>query len=135
MKAMSLFRGDYGYSKINPQVLFFYGHYSHFDYRDTHILQSHHISPFIPKEGDSTNYQPNDNGPNLKLKIYYVIAKVRLHRQHGTIKFTASHMNYVLVEMCHSFQQKSAAVIIDAFKKRSSFPFPHLITTPTPKDV
>ena len=77
MKAMSLFSRNCGYSKINPQVLLFDVHDSHFDDRATHILRSHHISPFILKAGDFTNYQPNDNGPNLKLKIYYGISKVK----------------------------------------------------------
>ena len=60
---------------MNPQVLFFDGHDSHFDDRAIHILRSHHISPFILKAGDSTNDQPNDNGPNCMLKRYYSIAK------------------------------------------------------------
>ena len=71
MKEMSLFSRTCGSSKMNPQVLFFDVHDSHFDDRATHIIQSHHISPFILKAGDSTNDQPNDNGPNLKLKRYY----------------------------------------------------------------
>ena len=135
MKAMSLLSKTCGSIKINPWVLFFDGHDSHFDDRATHILRSHHISPFILKAGDSTNDQPNDNGPNLKLKRYYGIAKVKWQRQHGTMKFTAAHMNSVLVEMWHLFQQKPASLIIDALKKRSSHPLNHLITTPTPNDV
>ena len=39
------------------------------------------------------------------------------------MKFNPSHMNYVLVETWHLFQQKSACVIIDAFKKRNYCPF------------
>ena len=38
------------------------------------------------------------------------------------MKFTPSHMNSVLVEMWHSFQQQSACVIIDAFKKTKLLP-------------
>ena len=38
MKAMSLFSRTCGASKMNPQVLFFDGHDSHFDDRATHIL-------------------------------------------------------------------------------------------------
>ena len=68
MKAMSLFSRTCGSSKMNPQVLFFDGHDSHLDDRATHILRSHHISPFILKAGDSTNDQPNYNGAILKLK-------------------------------------------------------------------
>ena len=72
------------------------------------------LGPFILKAGDSTNDQPNDNGPNLKLKRYYSIAETKWQRKHGTMKFTPTHMNYVLVEMWHSFQQQSACVIINA---------------------
>ena len=135
MKATSLFSRTCGDSKINPQVLFFDGHDSQFDDRATHLLRSHHISPFIPKEVDSTNDKPNDTGPNLKLKRYYSISKVKWQRKHGTTKFNPAQMNYVLVEMWHSFQQTLVSVIVDAFKKRCSCPFPHLITTPTPRHV
>ena len=122
MKAMSLFSRTCGDRKLNPQVLFFDVHDSHFDDRATHILQSHHISAFILKAGDSVNDQPNDNRPNIKLKRYYGLAKIKWQRQHGTMKFTPSHMNSVLVEMWHSFQQHSACVIIDALKKTKLLP-------------
>ena len=38
------------------------------------------------------------------------------------MNFTPAHMNSVLVEMWHSFQQKSACVIIDDFKKTKLLP-------------
>ena len=97
MKATSLFSSTDGASKINPQVLFFDVHDSHFDDRATHILQSHHISPFILKAGESTNDQPNDHGPNLNLKRYYGIKKLKWQGQHVTMKFTPAHMNSALV--------------------------------------
>ena len=106
VKAMSLFSRTCGASKITPQVLFFDGHDIHFDDRATNPLRYHHIYQFILKAGDSTNDQPNYNAPNLKLKRYYSIAKVKWQRQHGTTKFTPAHMNSVLVEMWHPFQQK-----------------------------
>ena len=77
IKAMSLFSRNCGYNKLNPQVLLFDVYDSHFDVRATHILRYRHISPFILKAGDSTNHQPNDNAPNLKLKRYYSIAKLK----------------------------------------------------------
>ena len=101
MKAMSLFSRTFGDIKINTLVLLFGIYDSYVDDRATHILQPHHISPFILKSGDSTNNQPNYNGTNLKLNRYYGIAKVKWQRHHGTIKFTASHMNSILVEMFH----------------------------------
>ena len=91
-KAMSLFSRTCGSSKMNPQVLFFDDHNIHFDDRATHIMRSHHIFPFILKSGESNNDQPNDNGPNLRLKRYYGIAKVKWKRQHGTMKFTPAHI-------------------------------------------
>ena len=122
MKAMSLFSKNSVAIKINTQVLFFGVHDSQFDDRATHILRSHHISLFILKSGDSTNDHPNDNGPNLNLKRYYGIEKLKWKRQHGTMKFTPVHMNYVFVEMWHSFRQRSASVIIDALKKTKLLP-------------
>ena len=122
MKAMSLFSITCGSSKINPQVLFFDSHDSHFNDRATHILRSHQISPFILKAGDSTNDQPNENGPNLKLKRYYSMAKTKWQRQYGTMQFTPAHMNSVLVEMWHLFQQQSALVIIDPFRRTKLLP-------------
>ena len=80
IKEMSLFSRTCGYSKLNPQVLFFDDHESHFDDRATHLLQSHHISKFILKAGNSTNNQPNGNGPNLKLERYYILPKVKWQR-------------------------------------------------------
>ena len=74
MNAMSLFSRACIYSNINQQVLLFDSHDRHVDDRSTNIILSHHISPFILKVGDSTNDQPNYNGPNLKLKRYYGIA-------------------------------------------------------------
>ena len=38
------------------------------------------------------------------------------------MKFTPAHMNSVLVEMWHLFQQQSALVIIDAFRKTKLLP-------------
>ena len=36
-------------------------------------MQSKNIQPFILKVSDSINNQPNDNGPNSKLKSLYNI--------------------------------------------------------------
>ena len=77
IKAMSLFSRTCGAIKLNPQVLFFDGHYSHLNERATHILLSHHISPFILETRDSTKDHPNYNGANLKLKRYSRIAKLK----------------------------------------------------------
>ena len=99
MKAMSLFSRTCVSNKINPRALLFYGRGIHFDDRATHFLQSKHISLFIFKAGESPNDQPNNNGPNLKLKIYCGIAKVKWKRQHGTTKFTPTH-NFISSWRC-----------------------------------
>ena len=114
---MSLFSRACGVIKLNPQVLFFDGHDRHFNDRATHLLQSHHTFPFTLKAGNSINDHPNNNGPNLNLKRYYGIVKLKWQRQHGTMKFTPAHMNYVLVEMWHYFQLKPDSITIDALKK------------------
>ena len=77
MKAIIPFSRTCGAIKINPQVLLFDGYERQLNDRYTYLLLSHHTPPFILKEGNSTNDQPNDNGPNLKLKRYYGIAKVK----------------------------------------------------------
>ena len=56
------------------------------------------------------------------LERYYSIAKTKWQRQNGTMQFTPVHMNSVLVEMWHLFQQQSACVIIDTFKKTKLLP-------------
>ena len=71
MKAMIHFKTVCGSKKINPQVLFYDGHSSHFDGRAIHNLCSNHIEPFVLEAGDSVNDQQNDNGLNLKQNIFY----------------------------------------------------------------
>ena len=117
MKTMSLFGRTCGASKLNPRVLLFDGHDSHSDDRGPRFIRSQQISPFNLKAGNSTNFQTNENVPNLKLKRYYGKEKLKCQRQHGTIKFTHALTNSVLVEMWHLFQQKPASVFIEAFKK------------------
>ena len=56
MKEMSILSRNCGDNNTNPQILLFDGHDSHFDKRYTHLLQYHHISSFILKSGESTNY-------------------------------------------------------------------------------
>ena len=124
MKEMSILSRTCGSSKMNPQVLFFDGHDSHFDDRATHILRSHRISPFILKAGDSTNDQPNDNGPNRMLKRYYSIARVKWQRQRGIMKFTPTHMNYVLVESGIYFNNNHPVSSLMRKKNETTAPCP-----------
>ena len=68
MKKMMHFKTVCGENKLNSQVLFYDENDRHLDDRAIHILCSHHIKPFVFKAVDSGKDQPNDNGPNLKLK-------------------------------------------------------------------
>ena len=111
-----------GANNINPQVLLYDGHVSHFGNRAIHILLSHHIKPFIIKADESINENPNDNVPNLKLKGIYGKARINCQRQHRTPKFTTEEMNYVLVETWRYFQLSSAPVTINAVKKKNIAP-------------
>ena len=74
------------------------------------------------RAGDSGNDQPNDNGPNPKLKGIYVQDIMNLQRQHVTLKFKHTHMNDVLVETWRYFQLSGVPVIINAFKKKKLVP-------------
>ena len=122
MKSMMHFKAVCGANKHNPRVLFYDGHDIHFDKRNINILHSNHIKPFVLKTGDSGNDHPNDNGPNFNLKGLYGQAIINWQIQHGTLKFTNSHMNAVLVETRRSFQLSSAPVIINASRETELVP-------------
>ena len=68
LKAMTQFSNICVASPINNQILFFYGHDSHFGDLALTQIQSKNIQPFILKAGDSINEQPNENGLNFTLK-------------------------------------------------------------------
>ena len=111
-----------GVNKINPQVLFYNFHISHFDDRAIHVIHQYHIKPFILKAIDSVNDPQNENGPNIKLKGLYGQARMNWQIQHGTLKFKTPHTNAVLVETWISFQLSSSLVIANAFKKTKFVP-------------
>ena len=77
VKEIVHFNNFCGLNQLNTQVLFYDDHDGHFGDRDIHILRSHHIKPFVLKVVDSVNDQPNDNGPNLKLKGLYGQARMK----------------------------------------------------------
>ena len=86
LKAMTQFSNICGTSPVNNQILFFNGHDSHFDDRALTQMQMENIQPFILKVGDSINNQPNDSGPNSKLKALYNIPKAGwMLKARGTI--------------------------------------------------
>ena len=77
---------------INNQIIFFNGHASHFDERVLRYMEDRNIQPFVLKLGDSGNDQPNDNGLNAKLNLYYNYAKASWILKYGKEKLLSHHM-------------------------------------------
>ena len=65
---MTQFSNICGASPVNNQIIFFGGYNIHFDDRALTQMQIKNIQTFVLKAGDSINNQPNENGPNSKLK-------------------------------------------------------------------
>ena len=86
MKEMMHFKTICGANNINPQVLLYDWHVSHFDKRDIHILLLHHTKTVMIKTGESINEQPNYNGPNLKMKGLYGQSRMNWQRHNGIPK-------------------------------------------------
>ena len=93
-------------------------------------MQNKNIHPFILKAGDSINDQPNDNGPNSKLKALYNVLKAKWMVKYGTTRFQPHHMNAVLVEAWGAFKVSSGNIIVDSFAKSHLLPLspPNMIT-------
>ena len=73
------------------------------------------IQIFVLKAGDSTNYHPNVNGPNEKLKYLYYMAKSLWTMKYGTEMFLLHQMNCVLVETWDAFTASAGNTIMDSF--------------------
>ena len=69
--------------------------------------------------------QPNDNGPNSKLKALYNISKSKWMLNYGTTRFQPHHMNSILVETWESFIVSSGKIIKDSFSKNHLLPLAH----------
>ena len=123
-KSMSHFPSMCCSSLLNPQVLFYDGHDSHFDDRALYIILKHNIQSFILKASDYVHDQPSNNGPNMKLKILYGNARINCMRHHVTLKFILAHINSVLVETWEIFKLSSATITQKYFKKTHLIPPP-----------
>ena len=78
------------------------------------------------------NDQPNDNGPNSKLKFLYNMVKAVWMLKYGTTKFLPRHMNSVLVEARDAFKVSAGNIIRDRFVKTKLPPLsPPDLTTNT----
>ena len=104
------------------QIIFFNGNESHFDDCALTHIQSKNIQPFILKEGDSINDQPNDNRPNSTLKSPYNITKAEWVLKYGTKRIQPHHMSYVLVEAWDAFKVSYGNIIVDSFAKTHLLP-------------
>ena len=107
---------------LNTQVIFYDGYDSHFDDRALNIICKHQIQTFILKACDSVHDQPNDNGPNMKIKDLYGNVRINWMRYHGTLKFTPHHLNYVLVETQEAFKLSSTKTTHKYFRKNKILP-------------
>ena len=85
-------------------------------------MQSKNIQPFILKSGDSINDQPNDNGPNSKLKALYNFSKAKWMLNYGTTRFQPHHMKSVLVEIWEAFTVSAGNIIRYSFSNMNILP-------------
>ena len=85
-------------STMNNQIILFDGHDIHFEDCELHYMEDITIQPFVLKAGNSGNYQPNDNGPNEKLKSCYNDTNTSWMLKYGTTKLLPHQMNSILVQ-------------------------------------
>ena len=117
LKSFTQFSNVCSTSPVNNQILFFDGNDSHFDDGALRQMTCKNIQPFVLKYDDSINNQPNDNGPNSKLKYLYNVAKSAWMLEYGTTKFSRHLMNSVLVEAWDAFKISDRKIIRDSFEK------------------
>ena len=121
-----------GASTINNKIMFLDGHDIHFNDLDLSYMEDRNIQPFALKSGDSGNDQPNENGPNVKLKSRYNDAKVSWMLNYGMEKFLPRRMNSILVEAWGAFKVSTEKIIRDSFVKKKLPPLsPANFTTNT----
>ena len=122
LKTTENFSSLAGASAGNPQFPFFDGHDSHWDSDSLDLYTKRNCHPFFLKAGDSTNDQPNDNGPNASFKACYNDVKDEWDERFGTTQYTPAHMNKVLVKAWNEFTLKAAPIVVKAFKKTKLYP-------------
>ena len=123
-KSMAHFSTKCVSSPLNPQVLFYCGHYSHFGDWVLDIICRHNIQSFILRAGDYLNDQEKYNIPNTKFKNFYGNARMTLMRHHGTLNFSTPHMNSILVETWEIFKLSYITTTQKYFNKTHTPPPP-----------
>ena len=132
LKSMTQFSKICGATPFNNQIFFFNGHDSHFNECALRQTNCRNTQPFLLKEGDPINDQPNDNGPNSKLRSLYNLEKAVCMLKYGTTNFLPRHMNYLLIEAWDAFKMSDGNIIMDSFVKTNLPPLrPTDLTTNT----
>ena len=117
LKFITQFSNVCGASPVNNQILLFFEHNSHFDDGIIRKMLYKNIQPFVIKSREYINDQPNDNGPNYKLKSLYNVAKSPWMLKYGTTMSSPHHMNSILVEAWDAFNISAGNIIMDIFEK------------------
>ena len=121
-KVINMFTQLSGAQAGNIQILYYDGHDSHWDADAMDLMAANHVQPFVLKAGDSENDQPNDNGPNAKLKACYNERKHEWTRKFLSTPYSPAHMNSVLVKTWDDFKVDSAGIIRRSFDKTKLCP-------------
>ena len=124
LKSTTQFSNICGDSPINNKIIFFNGNDSHFYGHTLLHMYQWNIQPFILKAGDYVNDQPNDNGPNAKLKSLYNEMKSAWMLKYSMTKFLPHHMESILVEEWDTFKVSYKKLIRDSFVKTKPPPPP-----------
>ena len=87
LKYMTWFYNVCGTSLINNQILLFDGHAIHLYNGALREIRWKKNQPFVLTYDNSIYYQPNDNGPNAKLKSLYNVSKIVWMLKYGQKRF------------------------------------------------
>ena len=119
LKAVPQFYNICCASPVNNQILFFYGHDSHFDDRALTQMQREKTSPSYLKWVTPSTNIPVTTGltKNLRLSISTKHLKVKWMLKYGTSRFQHHHMNSILVKTWEVFTLSTGNIIMDSFSK------------------
>lgn len=93
----------------NPIYLFQDGFYAHFDVDAIDVLHEHNIHTTFLCSNNSIQDQPQDNGPNAKLKSLYNDDKYQTWReQHPGVPYTKAFFNTVIQDTWNDFVHDSS---------------------------
>jgi hypothetical protein len=113
----------------NPQFLFIDGHDSHWDIDALQYLLDHNVHVFFLKANDSINDQPNDMGPNAKLKSAYSVCYLNWRQRYPTVPYNVEYFNEVITKAWNLFASDPGitSIVLNAYKSAQLSPFPEAI--------